>query len=438
MDLLIDYVRRVAPFLLPRLLAFDYLYNEKTQRTIPVAIVRVGQADVAAVPIVETEAHGLFLPDEDKFVPLSEEVLEVLDAASKPVQTVNPHEAPPSYVDVWSMIRPPVSARSVYAEDERTRAKVHREAKDAEFYKLGFSIEDERAPEEAPQVVVIEPLTRVHAIEVGEVGYALTYEGELKLVALLKDAEEGHTLLLEEGGIAYHDVPNERRPLILIRSTATVESLGADESKFFIVVKDSTYWADRLSSCEERPFNIGTVRVSRFVSAPISEPGMKKSIVPPDGVRGYKWVFTGPEFKWADRLPFVSDLQRLTEILNSMGHALSYLDGGEWLFDGEYCQSPADVAEKLAELGIHRNDVVELIKTAQENPGEKVRFVVQKLQEHVADVPSREEAKQELIEAFDSQMRIFLNDYLEGKDHQPALSAVKSIKAAFLEAFARA
>ena len=422
MEEILQFLQAKYPYLIPRLVTIDYLYK---QNIIPVLILKIGDT-VAAAPIIGDSIPALYLPNEDKFIPLVERVVKILETKSHDFEPTDQRNVPsPASVNIWQMIRPPVSARAVYAS-------VKTEPTSVEFYQYGFVIEETAAPDKKPYRLQIlkEGFSDVRQIKPGEKGNFILATGDVVQGLVLVDANEPEHCLIYLVGLGYvHPVPTEKLPLAReicpLDPETDFEAMASDEDG--VVITDGCrYIAYETEDGIFRPIPQEGVRISSALREPFVSSDGQKAVVPAEGW----YVFRIGQTK--ANVEFVYNPDTVEAFCLADTHSIKRLGGGEFLLDGEFLPSPADLARALAQLGLLKEDILLLVKTAQAE--DEVRFALERLEESSVSVPDYHERKEEIVEAFDSQMRLLLSRYLEGKPTDSAEQTVNSLRNAFLSA----
>jgi len=411
MEELIYYLQKEAPYLLDKIIGVDYLQGDMT--AIPVLIVSLGDG-VGLVPIAGNSLYGIYIPEDEKFIPLTERSLDLITVQQEntfvPVNRQNIVDNP----NLYDMLKPPMSGRTIHASSE---VYIVTEPISKEYYEFGFVIVDNRDNIRFPKVYInpVETLFKFTQPELGKPQVIFTIDGEPVPAIIYKDSDADHYMLISSLG-AVHKL--KRLPISCTMECGCFPEYNPSDK--FIVVHGGTYW-DKPSEQVFGPEDV--VIFTDRVSKPIVTE--HKSIFP----ASYQKVFLPEEELPEDT--FAYNPSHVYDMIKQRCLRIHYTGGGDFAVNNEV-MNKIDLAKFLAQdKGLPKDDVYVIIKKAQEEGS--IDVYISDLQDSLSEEVPKDTQMEEIIEAFDSQMRVFLQKVLEGKDTTSVEKVINSLKNAFEE-----
>jgi hypothetical protein len=427
MDNIIELIQQQAPYLLPYIIGMDYLKPQGIGGfPIPVLILDVNNNKIV-VPVINGEKLlAFYVPSEDKFYPLTPEWFQYVTAKlSGQFNATQPEGNVIDDFDLYNMVRPPMSGRTVWASAVEVADDL---SAGPEYFEYGLVVVVKKEGLTPPaKAYIIQNDEQFKTPELGKPMYFLTREGTLTAGVLLKSytSDNYYALITEQG--TYLEIPKQAKLPIGIELNIPPKLFVPPEQDgdlFGVLVGDS----ELIYPIDERipAFVFGATEVVRsdFVKSPLWV-GSQKLVLPTSNK--YKLVkFPQPVYDaQLDRTPAIDLVTEPSVALKMLAqHYICYQGADTYLLDGKLLDKKA-AAQELVNMGLGPQDVYQLLQQNQAN------FAVIELEDALArNTASPTERLEELLEAFDSQVRHLLKTYLDGNLAPEATEIVENLYAA--------
>jgi hypothetical protein len=432
MDYLLQILQQQAPYLLPFIAGVDYLKPEDNSGfPVPLVILKVRDYYLV-VPIINDKILAIYVPQLDKFYPATPEWFQF--ALSKLVAQFSATSQLPGALedyDLYEMVRPPLSGMTVWA----SAVDVVDEPISPEYYEYGLVVVVKKnvpPPAKAIPIPVDEPYT-LEKIKPGKPYYLLSRDGRVVLgrwYRVYGDSGEGDAFLTEIGSyFRLYNVKNSNLPVGIPADGADFPlTANPKVDSYLIELNPETVMYNTRGD-----FELGTALftpatelvVSPYVQKPIFAENEK--VVLPENVNARPIVCPLPVDDGFDALvrvmaDFVTEPETFAKQFAQ--HCIINLGADEYYLDGKRLDKKA-AAQELVNMGLGPQDVYNLL---QQN---EAHFAVVELQSGLErGKKSPRERLEELLDAFDSQMRHLLRNYLDGNLSPEATQIVENLYSA--------
>jgi len=434
MEQLYYLLQQKAPFLLPFIVGVDYLQDDSTVTPLMIVFVHVGDK-VLVVPVIGDNLYAIYDPTEDRYYPLSADWFDFLiQKTAVSFQATNEAVGTEDSPNLYNMIRPPQSGRTVYAS-------VVDEPISKEYFEYGFVIvpKENATPTCRAYEVTID---NIETIQPGKTYLLRDFEGNLVPARLFVLYEKVNPTLSDEakGKISpetYGILVTPKAVFPYVGLTPTDLPVGVvapdqsvpytpEEAGIELLVCDDFYCYLEGEIEDIQNFSIVT---STHVKKPLIS--SRRLVLPAD--RDYKVILyprelrKGPCSFGSPNAYFVSTVEAFKNIGVTK---IVKIDNLTYQLTGEDTPlTKTALAQKLVEKGLPPEDIYRLIKKADDQ-GE-IAFVISEARNQfknsLNDNTTPQARLQELLDAFDSQIRHYLSLYTKGYIGQETQRVVEDL-----------